>query len=71
PWEYRQHFNYVTSFYMDLGQFPDHKYVGIMEYIHDGIHYYFIDNEAYFGGDTPYSNNLKWDIERFCFFSKA
>ena len=71
PWEYRQHFNYVTSFYMDLGQFPDHKYVGIMEYIHDGIQYYFIDNEAYFGGDTPYSNNLKWDIERFCFFSKA
>lgn len=71
PWEYRQHFNYVTSFYMDLGHFPDHKYVGIMEYIHDGIHYYFIDNEGYFGGDTPYTNNLKWDIERFTFFSKA
>ena len=49
PWEYRQHFNYVGSFYMEMGCMPEHKYVGIMEYIHEGIHYYFIDNEGYFG----------------------
>ena len=44
PWEYRQHFQYVTSFYMDLGYFPNHVYVGIMMYEHEGIKYYFIDN---------------------------
>ncbi len=71
PWEYRQHFNYVTSFYMDLGYMPNHVYVGIMEYEFEGIKYYFIDNEGYFSGDSPYTSNLKWDIERFTFFCKA
>ena len=44
PWEYRQHFQYVTSFYMDLGHIQEHKYVGIMMYEFEGIKYYFIDN---------------------------
>ena len=70
PWEYRQHFRYVTSFYMDLGYIQEHKYVGIMMYEHEGIKYYFIDNEGYFGGDSPYGD-IKWDIEKFTYFSKA
>ena len=70
PWEYRQHFQYITSFYMDLGHIQEHKYVGIMMYEHEGIKYYFIDNEGYFGGDSPYGD-IKWDIEKFTFFSKA
>ena len=70
PWEYRQHFNYVTSFQMDLGYMPNSVYVGIMEYYYEGIHYYFIDNEGYFGGDKPYGE-IKLDIEKFTFFSKA
>ncbi len=70
PWEYREKFHYVTSFYMDMGHMPDHVYVGIMEYEHEGVKYYFIDNEHYFGGDKPYGD-LRWDIEKFTFFSKA
>ncbi len=70
PWEYRKDFKYITSFYMDLGYMPDHVYVGIMEYEHDGIKYYFIDNEGYFGGDRPYSD-IRRDIEKFTFFDKA
>ncbi len=70
PWEYRQHFQYITSFYMDLGHIQEHKYVGIMMYEFEGIKYYFIDNEGYFGGDSPYGE-IKWDIEKFTFFSKA
>ena len=70
PWEYRQHFQYITSFYMDLGHIQEHKYVGIMMYEFEGIKYYFIDNEGYFGGDSPYGE-IKWDIEKFTYFSKA
>lgn len=70
PWEYRQHFQYVHHFYMDLGHKYTHVHVGIMTYVHEGITYYFIDNEEYFSGDKPYGD-LRWDIEKFCFFSKA
>ncbi|MDU3724906.1 MAG: glycogen/starch synthase, partial [Clostridium celatum] len=46
-------------------------YVGIMTCEYDGITFYFIDNEHYFGGNAPYSGDTKFDIEKFCFFSKA
>ncbi len=70
PWEYRQKFQYVHSFYMDMGNINPNIYVGIMMYEHEGIKYYFIDNEHYFGGDTPYGDT-HWDIEKFCYFDKA
>ncbi|MGN1456508.1 MAG: glycogen synthase GlgA [Acutalibacteraceae bacterium] len=70
PWEYRQKFRYITSFYMDLGKLPQHIYVGIKMYEQEGVKYYFIDNEHYFGGDKPYGN-IRQDIEKFCFFDKA
>ena len=34
------------------------------------LDFYFIDNEHYFTGFTPYGDTL-WDIEKFAFFSKA
>ena len=59
---------YVNHFYMDyLGQ---SKYVGIMQYVQDGITFYFIDNEGYFCGDKPYGDWYS-DLEKFAFFSKA
>ena len=70
PWEMRRQFRYVHHFYMDMGLSKPSVYVGIMTYEIDGITYYFIDNEHYFGGGTPYGDML-WDIEKFCFFSKA
>lgn len=60
---------YVTHFYMD---FNWHEvYVGILEAEADGIKYYFIDNEQYFGGFKPYGDNALYEIEKYAYFSKA
>ena len=66
--ELRDRMEYVTHFYMRyLGQ---DRYVGILKAEVDGIKYYFIDNEYYFSGYSPYGDWL-WDIQKFCFFQKA
>ena len=69
PGRYRNFFHYRHHFFMDYAGRQEH--VGIMEYEYHGIKYYYVDNEYYFNGETPYSNDLKWDIERFTFFCKA
>ena len=68
PEEWKSKMEYITNFYMDLG-FRS-CYVGIFRMEHDGITFYFIDNEHYFGGPKPYSQ-APWDLEKFAFFSKA
>lgn len=68
PWEYREKMNYLTHFYMDIGSRK--QYVGLFEMEYDGVQFYFIDNEYYFNGFTPYGD-VKWDIEKFCYFCKA
>lgn len=70
PDKYRNNFRYVTHFYMELGHRFDSVHVGIMEYELDGIKFYFVDNEFYFGGAKPYADT-RYDIEKFTFFSKA
>lgn len=66
--EWRSHMTYVNHFYMDyLGQ---SRYVGILEYLYDGITFYFIDNESYFNGAKPYGDWLV-DLEKFSFFCQA
>ncbi|MCI5952078.1 MAG: glycogen synthase GlgA [Anaerostipes sp.] len=71
PNKYRKEFKYITHYYTNQGSVNNSVHVGIMEYEMDGIRYYFIDNLMYFGGSTPYTNDMKWDIEKFSFFSKA
>lgn len=66
--EYKERMKYKTHFYMDLSW--RRQYVGIQEMEHEGILYYFIDNEFYFTGDHPYGDGY-WDMEKFAFFSKA
>lgn len=66
--EYKHQLQYITHFYMDLGRKRD--YVGVLELEYEGIQFYFIDNEYYFAGDKPYGN-IKFDMEKFAFFSKA
>ena len=56
PDKYRNNFRYVTHFYMELGHRFDSVHVGIMEYELDGIKFYFVDNEFYFGGAKPCKN---------------
>ncbi|MBQ1372019.1 MAG: glycogen synthase, partial [Oscillospiraceae bacterium] len=58
------------SFTMDLCSDGRSFFVGIMEYVWDGVVYDFIDNEDFFSYGEPYTN-LVDDIPRFCFFAKA
>lgn len=60
---------YKTNFYLHHNN--EDRYVGIFEAVYDGVTFYFIDNEYYFGGPTAYTNDNRWDIERFIFFDKA
>ena len=70
PQEYQDKMVYRGEFYMDLGRTGRSYYVGIMEYISDGVVYDFIDNQEFFSSGNPYTN-LVDDIPRYCFFSKA
>ena len=70
PKEYQDKMIYRGEFYMDMGMTNRNYYVGIMEYICDGVVYDFIDNQEFFSAGNPYIN-LVDDIPRYCFFSKA
>ena len=68
PEHLKQKMTYVTEFYayMPRGQ----EYIGIFKTVSEGIHYYFIDNEHYFAGDSPYHQIFE-DVNKFAFFSRA
>ena len=59
----------ITNFQMDFNW--KSEYVGILEAEVDGIKYYFVDNECYFGGFKPYGDNALYEIEKYAYFSKA
>ncbi len=46
------------------------QYSGLYEMDYEGVHFYFIDNEYYFGHDQIYLE-YTFDIERFSFFQRA
>ena len=66
--KWKNKLRFHSHFYVALGW--RNQYVGILETVEEGIHYYFIDNEYYFAGPQPY-NQLHEDIEKFAYFSKA
>ena len=70
PQKYQEKMIYRGEFYMDLGKTGRQYYVGIMEYVCDGVVYDFIDNQEFFSSGNPYIN-LVDDIPKYCFFSKA
>ena len=59
---------YIDNFYLNYN--GRDRYVGLFKAEENGVTYYFIDNEEYFGGDAPYGDWL-YDIEKFIFFSLA
>ncbi len=65
PEEYRNKMKTLYYFQMD-----NRIYAGIKSLELDGITYYFVDNEQYFGGLVPYYDMFQ-DLERFAYFSKA
>ena len=64
-------FEYVTHFYMSSGPYVQDKYVGVLKYELDGVTYYFIDNQEFFTGFSPYTSDTKFEIEKYTFFDKA
>lgn len=68
--QYQDKMVYRGEFYMDLGRTGRNYYVGIMEYVCDGVVYDFIDNQEFFSAGNPYIS-LVDDIPKYCFFSKA
>ena len=70
PQKYQEKMVYRGEFYMDLGNTGRNYYVGIMEYVCDGVVYDFIDNQEFFSAGNPYIG-LVDDIPKYCYFSKA
>ena len=66
--EWQDKITYKTAFGIDFKN--QRKHVGIFELVHDGVTFYFIDNEEYFSGLKPYGD-IAGDIEKFAYFSKA
>ncbi len=70
PWKYQEKMEYRGAFQMDLCADGKSFYVGIMEYVWDGVVYDFIDNEEFFSNGNPYTNLID-DIPKYCYFAKA
>ena len=70
PWQYQEKMVYRGSFNMELCSDGRTYYVGIMEYVWDGVVYDFIDNEEFFSEGNPYTS-IVGDIPKYCFFAKA
>ncbi|MDD3338952.1 MAG: glycogen synthase GlgA [Lachnospiraceae bacterium] len=64
----KEQITYRDSFYMDFDW--RRQYVGIMETVYEGIHFYFIDNQEHFACEKPYAG-MPYDLPKFAFFSKA
>ncbi|MBU3134582.1 glycogen synthase GlgA [Clostridium gasigenes] len=63
----KKKFKFIKSFIVKVGW--REQYCGIFEYDHDGVKYYFIDNEYYFKRDGLYG--YYDDGEKFAFFDRA
>ena len=63
PEKYQEKMVYRGAFSMDLCADGKSFYVGIMEYVWDGVVYDFIDNDEFFSWGNPYTN-LVDDIPR-------
>jgi len=67
PKKYVDQMKYLGYIYVDISW--RHQFCAIMQYESDGVIYYFIDNEYYFGREGYYG--YFDEAERFDFFSKA
>ncbi|MGI5899729.1 MAG: glycogen synthase GlgA [Christensenellales bacterium] len=66
--EYADKLKHQMYFYVNLGW--RRQYCGIELLEQDGIKYYFLDNDFYFGRDTIYGSGSE-EAERFAFFCRA
>jgi len=66
--KWRDRMEHVLYFYVNLGW--RHQYVGILKTVYEGVTFYFVDNEQYFGRDYIYGMGGD-EGERFAFFCRA
>ncbi len=64
PEVYKEKMKYLGYIYIDVNW--RHQYCGIFSLKKEGVTYYFLDNEFYFGSDHLYD---EMDLERFSFLS--
>ncbi len=67
PHQLRKEFTYKYNFYVEMPKV--HQYAGVFTYEHQGVQYYFIDNEYYFARNGLYG--FFDDGERFSFYNRA
>ena len=67
PDSFKKQMKDVATFDVQLGWRS--QYCGLQELVHEGIHYYFIDNEYFFRRQGLYGYGD--EAERFAYFSKA
>ncbi len=65
---FRTRMEHMLYFYINLGW--RRQYVGIERLVEDGITFYFVDNEQYFGRDYVYGRGGD-EGERYAYFCKA
>ena len=66
--EYRAKFKFLTNFNVSVSW--RYQYCGVFYYEHEGVKFYFIDNEFYFKREGNIYGFYD-DAERFAFFSRA
>lgn len=66
--KWREKMEHVLFFYVNLGW--RRQYVGIEKLVYDGITFYFVDNEQYFGRNYIYGYGAD-EGERFAYFCRA
>ncbi len=67
PQQFKEAMEYIGYIFVDLSW--RHQYCGILKLTHDGVTYYFLDNEYYFNRNELYGSFD--EAEQFTFFSKA
>ncbi len=66
--KYKNEMHYISNIYVKMSWRS--QYCGVFELKKDGVIFYFVDNEFYFGSEKIYSD-MSIDVEKFAFFDKA
>lgn len=66
---FREKTESVCEFYVDVGW--RRQYCGIRKTVHNGVTFFFVDNEYYFGRNYIYGDISLDECERFAFFNRA
>jgi len=68
PQYWKERMQHVASFYLNMGW--RRQYCGIESLEHEGVTFYFVDNEFYFARDSIYGSGDE-EGERFAYFCRA